>query len=369
MTRARLLALIVLFLFFVPALVLPASALSFDEILPDLLDALPDGVRGEMSDYADPDGVRELLGIERLGSLLLTAIEGGLDASLALFGRLLAAVLFSIVLSLFSEHFDAKAAAAADCAIAAVLAVTVFSVVRADVSLVQATLSDMRHLSDGLIPLFATLFASGGSAGTGVAAASGFAAFSYLLTHVLGAVLSPLLYFLVGLLGVSVLGSDKASDGLFRTLKGLYLTTVIFLSAMLVTSLGFQSTLSASADSLAAGSIRFAVGNLIPIVGGTLGGSLRTLASSLALIRSTLGTLSLGALLLSVLPVLVSVLLHRLFLSLAADLSDMLGSSRASRILVGFRGIYDIAAATLSVALVLFFFILGILCRTVTAIG
>ncbi len=369
MTRARMFALLLLFLFFLPALITPASALSLEELLPDLLDAMPEGAQGALSDYADPEGARELLGIEHLASLLLTALEEGIGSSLSLFGRLLAAVLFSILLSLFAEHLDAKAAAAAECAIAAVLAVTVFSVVRADIALVQATLSDMRRLSDGLIPLFATLFASGGSASTGVAAASGFAGFSYLLTHVLGALLSPLLYFLVGLLGVSVLGSDRVSDGLFRTLKGLYLTTVVFLSVLLVTSLGFQTTISASADSLAAGSIRFAVGNLIPIVGGTLGGSLRTLASSLALIRSTLGTLSLAALLLSVLPVLVSLLLHRLFLSLASNLSDMLGSSRASRILVGFRGIYDIAAATLSVALVLFFLILGILCHTVSAIG
>ena len=120
---------------------------------------------------------------------------------------------------------------------------------------------------------------------------------------------------------------------------------------------------------MAVGSVRFALGNLIPIVGGTLGGTLRTLAASLSLIRSTLGTLALAALLLSVLPALVSVLLHRFFLSLACDFSDMLGSTRASRILSGFRSVYDIAAATLSVALVLFFLILGILCNTLCAIG
>ena len=369
MTRARVLALVCLFLFFLPMLVTPAAALSLDELLPDLLEAMPEGPQKELSEYTDPLAAGELLGLERLFSLLGGALRDGIGASLSLFGRLLAAVIFSVVLSLFSEHLDARAAAAAECGIAAVLAVTVFSVVRADMTLVEGTLADMRRLSDALIPLFATLFASGGSAGTGVAAASGFAGFSYLLTHVLGALLSPLLYFLVGLLGVSVLGTDRVSHGLFRTLRGLYLTVVLFLSVLLVTSLGFQTTLSASADSLAAGSVRFAVGNLIPIVGGTLGGSLRTLASSLSLIRSTLGTLTLAALLLSVLPVLVSLLLHRLFLSLASDLSDMLGASRASRILVGFRGIYDIAAATLSVALVLFFLILGILCHTRAALG
>jgi hypothetical protein len=70
-----------------------------------------------------------------------------------------------------------------------------------------------------------------------------------------------------------------------------------------------------------------------------------------------------------VLPVLVSLLLHRFFLSLAADLSGMLGATGTRRILEGTRTVYDLAAATLSLSLVLFFFILAILCHSVMAIG
>lgn len=369
MTRARLFALLFALVCLLPLLATPLSALSLEEILPDLLAAMPKDAQDALSGVTTPAEAGELLGIERLFSLLLSACEGAAPPALALFGKLLAAVLFSAVLGLVAKQLGGSAARAAECAIAVAVAVTVFTVARQDISLAVATVTDMRTLSDGLIPLFATLFASGGSAGTAVTAASGFAALSLFLTHAIGALLVPMLGFLFGLNAVSALGTGTVTDGLFRTVRSLYLTLILFLSVLLVTSLGFQSTLTAASDSLAAGSVRFAVGSLIPVVGGTLGGSLRTLASSLSLVRTTAGTLTVAALLSTSLPVLISLLLHRLILSLSADVAGALGADGTRRILDGFRGIYDLAVAALAVALVLFFLVLGILCRTATAIG
>ena len=51
------------------------------------------------------------------------------------------------------------------------------------------------------------------------------------------------------------------------------------------------------------------------------------------------------------------------------DLSGMLGATGTRRILEGTRTVYDLAAATLSLSLVLFFFIFAILCHSVMAIG
>ncbi len=369
MTRARLFALLFALFCLSSLLVTPLSARSLEDMLPDLLEAMPPDTQNDLSGVTTPAEAGELLGLERLAALLLSALEGALPPSLAMLGKLLAAVLFSAILGLAAKHLGGSSARAAECGIAVSVAVTVFSVAREDMALAVATVTDMQRLSDGLIPLFATLFASGGSASTAVTAASGFAALSLFLTHAVGALLLPMLAFLFGLNAISALGTGGVTDGLFRTVKGLYLTLILFLSVLLVTSLGFQSTLTASADSLAAGSVRFAVGNLIPVVGGTLGGSLRTLASSLSLIRTTAGALTVVALLSSSLPVLISLLLHRLFLSLSADIAGALGADGTRRILDGFRGIYDLAVAALAVALVLFFLVLGILCRTATAIG
>lgn len=369
MTRARLLALLLCLVPFALLFATPLSALSFDEVLPDLLDAMPPTVQDELSSLTDPDEIGELLGLERLAARLLSALEGALSPSLAMLGKLLSAVLFSAVLGLAAKHLGGSAARAAECAASVTVAVTVFTLAKQDITLVVSTVSDMRALSDGLIPVFATLFASGGSASTAVSAAAGFSALSLFLTHAVGALLLPMLAFLFGLNAISALGTGGVSDGLFRTVKGLYLTLILFFSVLLVTSLGFQTTLTAAGDSLAAGSVRFAVGNLIPVVGGTLSGSLRTLAASLSLIRTSAGTLAVVALLCACLPVLISLLLHRLTLSLCADVSHALGADSTRRILDGFRGIYDLAIAALALALVLFFLVLGILCRTATALG
>ena len=102
---------------------LPAGALSLEDVLPDLLEAMPDG-GGELSDYTDPEKAKELLGIEYLFSLVMAALEGGLASSLGFFGKMLAAVLLMAVLSLFAKHLDGAAARAAGFGMAAVLAVS-----------------------------------------------------------------------------------------------------------------------------------------------------------------------------------------------------------------------------------------------------
>ena len=120
---------------------------------------------------------------------------------------------------------------------------------------------------------------------------------------------------------------------------------------------------------MATQSVRFALGNMIPVIGGQLGGTLRTLSASLGLLKNTVGALSVAALLLLLLPPLVSLLLHRFFLSLSASFSKMLGAGRAEKVFLAFRGMYDLAVATLALTLVTFLLLLALLVRCGVAVS
>ncbi|MBQ8351151.1 MAG: hypothetical protein IJY20_03795 [Clostridia bacterium] len=349
---------------------LPCLAIEEEQLFSDFFASLPPEVADALDEVTDAETASHLVGAEYLVSLVLDSLQRELAESASYFFRLLGiALLLAVTTRLHDALGEGIATRAAECGIGFLLVLLLYRFTVADIARAAKVIEDMRAFSDGLIPIFASLFLSGGSTGTATAAAGGFAAISYLLEHVAAGVLLPLLRILFGFTLITAAARRQSLGGIFSSIKQVYLTCLGFLSLLLGASLGFQSTLAASADSLAAHSVRFAVGNLIPVVGSSLGGTLRTLSASLSLLKSTIGAVAVVALLLLILPTLIGLLLHRLFLSLAASVSTMLGSESAGKIFTDFRAIYDLAAATLAITTVLFLLIIGILTRCGLAIG
>ena len=369
--RRRVLCFAVCFLCLAACFSLPVSAGETEEkLFSDFFAALPPETQAALDGIQDPTSAAELIGAEHIASLLLAALKDGLSASGEFFLKTLGLALLVAILSQFAAELkDAGAIAAAEIGMGVILVFSVYGLAAGDMARLETALSDMGNFSNGLVPVFFGLYAAGGSTATATASAAGFTAFSYLLGRFCVAVLLPLLRLLFGLSVISVAGGRLQIDGLFSTLKHTYITLLCFLSLLLVTSLGFQSALASSADSMATQSVRFALGNMIPVIGGQLGGTLRTLSASLGLLKNTVGALSVAALLLLLLPPLVSLLLHRFFLSLSASFSKMLGAGRAEKVFLAFRGMYDLAVATLALTLVTFLLLLALLVRCGVAVS
>ncbi|MBQ8173828.1 MAG: hypothetical protein IJ009_00325 [Clostridia bacterium] len=350
-------------------LCLPVGAVDTEEYFSDFFDTLPDEVRDTLSDADEYEEAAELVGVERLFALFLTALQNGIDSAIPSLLRLLGIAILLALLSHLAADLPESSAAAAQGGIGVILTFLLFRFAEADFARATACLTDLSEFTNGLIPVFFGLFAAGGGTATATASAAGFTGFSYLIKSVCVALLLPLLRLLFAFTAIRTAGGKLKTESLFSSLRTAYVTTLAFLSLLLVTSLGFQSSLAASADSLAAGAVRFTVGQLVPVVGSSLAGSLRTVAASLSLVKGTLGTLSVFALLSMLLPPLVELLLHRLCLSLCASVSGMLGNERAREAFSAFRGIYDLAAATLAVCLVLFILVIALLLRCGIAIA
>lgn len=349
---------------------LPCAAIEEETLFSDFFAALPPEIEDALGEMTDAEAASTLVGAEYLVSLAVDSLRGALASSSAFFFRLIGlALLLAVAARLRDALGEGVATRTAECAMGVLLVLLLYRFTEADIARTSATLTDMRTFSDGLIPVFVALFTAGGSTGTATAAAGGFAAISYLLEHVAAGMLLPLLRVLFGFTVIMSVSPRHSLGGIFSSVKQTYVTTLGFLALLLGASLGFQSTLATSADSLAAHSVRFAVGNLIPVVGGALGGTLRTLSATLALLKGSVGAVAVVALLLLVLPTLISLLLHRLFLSLASSVSTMLGSEAAGKVFTDFRAIYDLAAATLALVTVLFLLIVGIFVRCSLAIG
>ena len=359
-------------LFLCLLLVTPAAAVTPDDVQRDFAGALPsltdgDALRDAVGD-AEKSG--EFLGVEYLFSLLTDALSGQMPAAfsflLQLIGFLLLAAVFEV---LAAETEGGAAARAVSVGQAVILCGLLYRFTAADVERVSACVRDMARFADALAPIYGGLLAAGGSAGTAAGAAAGFAGCSLLLENLCAAVLVPLLRVLFAFALLSVTGDRFRLSGFARTLRGTYLTVLSFLSLLMSASLSAQTALSVSGDSLSLRSVSFAVGNLIPLVGGSVGGAVRTLGASLTLLRSSVGALSVAALLMLFLPVFIGAMLHRLCLSLAASVAEAMGCTQAEKILLSFRGIYDLAVAALAIAAVLFLCLLSLFTKCALALG
>ena len=134
-------------------------------------------------------------------------------------------------------------------------------------------------------------------------------------------------------------------------------------------SLALQTTLSASADSVAMRTAKYALGQMIPAVGSTVSGTLSTVAVSLELVKNTVGAGGLGVILTLLLPPLVELYLLSAALSLTKAFCGLLGFSEGEKLFSDFKSIFDLSMGVLAISAVMLMLSLGIFMKTAVAVG
>lgn len=153
--------------------------------------------------------------------------------------------------------------------------------------------------------------------------------------------------------------SEKVS-GLVK--RGAVFLLGIF-GAVFTGILSLKGVLADSADSLASRSIRFLVGESIPIVGGVVSQSYSALFSSLKLIKSTAGVFGIFAVALTVMPSLVSLGAWILSFSVCEVLCDSLGCEKIVTVTRILKDAFTIAAALLVFCALVFTVSVGVILK------
>lgn len=193
-------------------------------------------------------------------------------------------------------------------------------------------------------------------------------ALSLLLSHLCADVLLPLCRLLFGFLLCGSVGKLQ-TESLAGSLKNLYAALLGAASAIIGAVLTFQNAIGTAADSAGLRAAKFAVGQMLPMVGSTVSGSLSALSASLRLTRATAGGGVVAVILLSVLPPMAELLLCRLILSFSSSVAELLGAESAKKLYTGFCGIFDLCLAALGICAVLFLFITGVFMKCAAAGG
>ena len=133
------------------------------------------------------------------------------------------------------------------------------------------------------------------------------------------------------------------------------------LTTLLTAVLAFQKAISAGADSLGLRGVKFALSNLVPVIGSALGDAVATLGTSLRAVGSIAGGMGIAAVVLVVLLPLIRLIAYRFIIGLCAALAQALGLTTEQRVLNTAGEILGFLSAVLSFLGVLFVIQCGIL--------
>lgn len=214
---------------------------------------------------------------------------------------------------------------------------------------VSSYFSKLNTLTAASVPLMGALYAMGGNVSAAVASSSGLSVFMMLLEELVGKSILPFCGLCMAGSLVSSLDPSLRTGSLLGTVKKNYTTALAFFMMLLLAMLAAQTALGTRGDTLAMRSAKFAAGNLIPVVGGSVAELLRTVSAGVGFLRGTVGWCGILLILLTLLPTLIELLLLRFCWQLCASLADLLGCDGEKRLLEEFSSLLGFLIAAVSI--------------------
>lgn len=351
----------------IAALILLLPLRAGAEGVSDMYGALPDGVRDSLPDRLENDisengeSAVASLGAEYIASLAASALKAAFAYSV----KPLAAVIGVLLLSALLNSAGAAAAGGEAVALSSAVSVTVtlFGAITPLFKLTSDTLSGIGLIMKGILPVMTGIYAMSGN----ITAASVNSTWLMLLLTFLEtlteSLLMPLLCTCTGFIAVTTLSRFTGApdmSGVSGELKKALTFLLAAAGTVFTTVMAHQTALAKSADSVALRSLKFASGNMIPVIGGALGEAADGYLAGLSLIRSASGTLAAAAVISYVLPALLKIAVLRAGLSAVAAGAEIMGRGKEAAVVREAGEVLGIAVALICTASVLSVIAVGV---------
>lgn len=351
----------------IAALILLLPLRAGAEGVSDMYGALPDGVRDSLPDRLENDisengeSAVASLGAEYIASLAASALKAAFAYSV----KPLAAVIGVLLLSALLNSAGAAAAGGEAVALSSAVSVTVtlFGAITPLFKLTSDTLSGIGLIMKGILPVMTGIYAMSGN----ITAASVNSTWLMLLLTFLEtlteSLLMPLLCTCTGFIAVTTLSRFTGApdmSGVSGELKKALTFLLAAAGTVFTTVMAHQTALAKSADSVALRSLKFASGNMIPVIGGALGEAADGYLAGVSLIRSASGTLAAAAVISYVLPALLKLAVLRAGLSAVAAGAEIMGRGKEAAVVREAGEVLGIAVSLICTASVLSVIAVGV---------
>ena len=338
----------------------PAYAALPDSLPEELIPLLPDGLFS-----TDPDealaAVREGVSLPGMLSALLGALGLRLPDAVRLLSTLLGLLLISSLLGHLSAAVGGRAGELTGFIIRLAVAAALVSLTVGVAQTVTAFLSQLNRLCAGMLPVMGTLYVLGGNLTQATVGEGLMLVFLNVAEYLCADVTPAVCGICLSLSLLSALGLRYRMEAIGSWVRKAYTGFLGAITFLLSALLGWQGVLSARADSLRMKGIKYAVGNLLPVAGSAVSGSLGSVAAGVDLLRSICGVCGVLLLGLLLLPVLVELLLFRAVIRLASVAASSLDCAADARLLDDVAELYGYMAGAVSLCSVFFILTLCVL--------
>ncbi len=348
----------------------PSEFSDFLDSVPDSLrETLPDGLFSDQTEELS-EGVGEIATVSYFFKTVLDAVGIHLRDCVGLLATVIGLLLLSAVFSALRNAAKSESVGKAfSLASSLAILLSILTGGYASVETVTDYINALNTATTAGIPLLGLLYSVGGNVTTAVASTAGLTVYLGVMENVIGRSIVPFCGVCLAFGFLNTAGIGLRMGSFLSTLKKHYTTLMAFLMTLLLAMLAAQTTLAASADSLAMRSVKFAAGNLIPVVGGSVAELMRTVSAGVGYLRTTFGICCILLLLLLLLPTLVELFLYRWVWQISASAAELLNCDTEKRLLDEIASLngYLIAAVSICSSVLLLGFIL--LTRCASAIG
>lgn len=331
---------------------LPEEYSDFSSAIPeDVASMLPEGFfSGNISELSD--SLFDVTSPKYILGVILDLLSGGLGGAFSLFALLVGMLALASLLSSLTEGLiSGELKGAVSYAISICISGAVVGLQIGRIGAVSNFFQRLVVLMNSLIPIMGALYLSGGNTlGAALASSSLLVQINLIELGVSSLVIPAVSACLALTLADSITAGESRLAGISGSIKRTLTFVFGLCSTLLMATLSAQNILASASDSAGTRAVKFLAGNMIPVVGSTVGDTLRTLAASVKLMRSTVGVAGIVALALSILPTVIELFLTRFAFNTAAAVGELLGCKGEVRLYREIASLYGyiIAAAVLS---------------------
>lgn len=335
---------------------LPEQYVALEEYVPtELTEILPEGLFS-----SDPGSVQAALAQMLSFSGLLELLLDMAGMHLAESGRLLASVCGLLLLCGLMRAFgNAQQIGWAGLAPRLCLFGAVVGAGYAAVSAMVEYFHALQKLVGGLLPMMSVMYLLGGNVSRATVGNATLSVGLNVCGGVCAEIAPPLFGACMAMSLPTVMESGVDLSKVSGFLKKTYTSVLGVLTLILTLCLSAQNLIASHSDSLAMRSGRYAIGQMIPVVGGALGGSLDTLAASLGLLRGLAGTSAVLLLLLGCLPVLCRMLILRALFDFGSSVAHLMGCGPEGTVLGEAGSLFGYMAAAVAMCTAVFIIAVG----------
>lgn len=351
------------------ALTMPPAYGELEEVLPpEITDLLPDGLFSE--DLATSlEATRSMTEWEFLLDTLLCALGVGFSDTVGLFCSLLGVILVASVFHTFQKSVGGRSGEMLDfCIRLGVYAAIALQTVGM-VETVKTYFSRVGSLMQAMIPVMGGLYAMGGNLGEAAAGSELVLVFLSVCEYVSATVTPPVCALCMAFALMDAFGTSVSLSPLAARIKGCYTGILGLLTFLVSLALSAQSVITSRADTLGMKGIKYAVGQMLPVVGGAVAGTLGSVADGISALRGVCGVSGIILLVLLLLPALIKLLLGRFSLSLVSTVASILGCDGEAKLLTEMASLYGYLAAAVAICSVLFVLALSLLIHSGVALA